>query len=78
MKFLRLFFHKRSLISSLVFAVPISLLFTGRYTHLRGMTLLSREGATIFGVFFVVNHLILLTGFYVLALLANRKQRMDE
>lgn len=78
MKFLRLFFHKRALISSLVFSVPFTLLFAWRYTHLRSMPLFASEGISVFGVFFVVNYMILLTGFYLLAVLANRKQQIDE
>lgn len=78
MTLLKEFFNRRTLINSLVFALPLSLLFMWRFTHLRGIAFFSAEAGAIFGTFFIINYIILLLGFFLLFWLSKRKQVIDE
>lgn len=78
MTLLKEFFNRRVLINSLVFALPLSLLFMWRFTHLRGIAFFSAQAGTIFCIFLVINYIILLFGFFILYWLSKRKQAADE
>lgn len=78
MSHLKEFFNKRVLINCLVFAVPMSLLFTWRYTHLRHIDVLSSAYAAAFCVFLVIVYTILLLVFFTLYWLSKRQQHPDD
>jgi len=78
MSHLKEFFNKRVLINCLVFAVPMSLLFTWRYTHLRHIGLFSSAYAATLCVFLVIVYTILLVVFFTLYWLSKRRQYPDD
>jgi hypothetical protein len=78
MSHLKEFFNKRVLINCLVFAVPMSLLFTWRYTHLRHIGAFSSAYFVAFGIFLAIVYLLLLVVFFTLYWLSKRQQHPDE
>lgn len=75
---LKEFFNKRVLVNSLVFALPLSLLFMWRFTNLRSIPFFSVEAGKVYIVFVVINYIVLLLGFFLLYWLSKRKQAIDE
>jgi len=71
---LKEFFNKRTLISCLIFSLPVSILFVWRFTSLRSIPFLSAEAGKIYVVFVVVNYLLFLLMFFILFWLSKRKQ----
>ncbi|GAA4465122.1 hypothetical protein GCM10023093_16760 [Nemorincola caseinilytica] len=78
MPLLKEFFNRRVLVNCLVFALPLSLLFMWRFTHLRGIPFASAAAGKIYLAFVVVNYIILLLVFFTLYWLSRRRQQMDE
>ena len=71
---LKEFFNKRTLISCLIFSLPVSILFVWRFTSLRSIPFFSAETGKIYVVFVVVNYLLFLFMFFILFWLSKRKQ----
>ncbi len=71
---LKEFFNKRTLISCLIFSLPVSILFVWRFTSLRHIPFFSSEAAKIYAVFVLVNYLLFLFMFFILFWLSKRKQ----
>jgi len=71
---LKEFFNKRTLISCLLFSLPVSVLFVWRFTSLRHIPFFSSEGGKIYAVFVVVNYLLFLFMFFILFWLSKRRQ----
>ena len=78
MTLLKEFFNRRVLVNCMVFAIPLSLLFMWRFTHLRSIPFFSKDAGLVFSMFFIVNYTILLVVFFLLYWLSKRKQEIDE
>jgi hypothetical protein len=78
MTHLKEFFNKRVLVNCLVFALPLSLLFMWRFTHLRGIPFFSAQAGVVYMIFLTVDYFILLLVFFILYWLSSRKQEIDE
>lgn len=72
------FFNRRVLVNCMVFALPLSLLFMWRFTHLRHIPFFSADAAVIFMIFAAITYFILLMVFFTLYWLSRRKQEIDE
>jgi hypothetical protein len=68
------FFNKRTLINCLVFSLPVSLLFMGRFISQRHIPFFSVDAWKIYTIFVVIDYVIILAVFFVLFLLSKRKQ----
>jgi hypothetical protein len=68
------FFNGRTLISSLIFSLPVSMLFMWRFTSLRHIPFMSADAWKIYAVFVTVNFVLFLFVFFILFWLSRRKQ----
>ena len=67
------FLNKRTLVSCLVFSVPVSLLFMWRFTSIRNIPFFSADAWKIYAVFVAIDYLVFLLVFFVLYWLSKRQ-----
>jgi len=68
------FFNKRTIISCLVFSLPVSLLFMWRFTSQRNVPFFSADAWKVYTIFVVLDFFVILSVFFILFLLSKRKQ----
>ncbi len=73
MSLLKEFLSTRTKLNCMWFAIPISILFTFRYTYTRQLPFFSAGAAIIYCVFIIFTYLFLMIGFFTLFALGKRK-----
>jgi len=71
---LKEFFTREVLLKCLIFSMIVSLVLMWRFTHIRHLPFFSTEALQVYGIFVLIDFLILLFVFFLLFWLSKRKQ----
>ena len=75
MKLLKEFFKKEAILKCFVFALFVSLLFTGRLAYVKQIHFFSATTFQIYLVFSIISFIIFIFVFFVLFWLSKREQK---